>query len=243
MTVVILDGRTGPLAPYHEWLDGRDLVLFTGRPVELGGYTDIRVFFDYATTAAVELAVLDLAARTPVEAIVATSFTDLVRAGALRDHLGLDGQGRDAAIARVDLEDQRVRLCAAGVPTVHSGPVERASDLHWYAHRWGYPLRLRRQRAEGWPVVALLDDERAVTEFSAATFEPDLWRKPGLVAEPVVAGERRRARGDLARAALAALPDDTDGVVETVDGLVDFVGIEADLPSAVRAQAGLEVVR
>jgi hypothetical protein len=244
MTIVILDGSAGPLAQYHEWLDRRDLVLFTGRPVELGGYAEIRVFFDYATTAAVELAVLDLARRMPIEAIVATSGSDLVRAGALREHLGLKGQGRDAALARVDLEHQRALLRAAGVPTVHSGQVKRASDLHWYAHQWGYPLRVRRRRAEGWPQVALLDDEHAVTEFSATAFEPDLWRQPSLIAEPGTAGVHvGLAQDDLARAALAALPDDTGGVVEAVDGLVDCVRTEADHRAAVRAQAGVEVPR
>ena len=242
MTVVILDGETGPLAPYDEWLAGRELVLFTGRPVELGGYLDIRVLIDYATTAAVELAVLELASRVPIDAIVATSFPDLVRAGALRDHLGLKGQGRDAALARVDLERHRAILRAAGIPTVDSGPVESAADLHWYAHEWGYPLWLRRRRAENWPVVWMLDDERAVNEFSAATFEADLWRKPGLVAEPGVPGERvSSADGELARAALAALPDDSDGVVDMVDGRVDCVRSTANLPDVVRAQAGLEV--
>jgi len=154
------------------------------------------------------------------------------------------GQGRDAALARVDLEHQRGLLRAAGVPTVHSGPVKRAGDLHWYAHRWGYPLRVRQQRAERWPVVALLDDKRAVTEFSAKAFEPDLWRQPGLVAEPVLAEERvASAEDDLAGAALAALPDDADGVVVVVDGLVDCVRTEGDHRADVRAQAGLEVVR
>ncbi|WP_328603342.1 hypothetical protein OG943_24995 [Amycolatopsis sp. NBC_00345] len=256
MTTLILDRSTGALPPYRDWLwDAEDdLVLFTGR-AEPGadGFAEVRTFPDYATAGTVEQAALTL----PVTAVVALSPADAVRAGALRDHLGLPGPGRAAAIACVDLLTQRGLLSRAGVPTVACGPVDRAADLFWYAHRWGYPLRVRSRRAEGWPTVARLGSEAEIAAFTAAAFSPDLRYAPDLLAEAGAPAQTVRytladvataapAAASAVRAAFAALTEPGGPPVAEVAGSDDGVLVDAvdtwardGARAAARGQAGL----
>jgi hypothetical protein len=97
VTVLVLDGPGGPLAPYLEWLadaDG-DVVLFTGRSlVEMArhdtrGYASVHCFEDYEVSGLVELTAVRLAESTTIGAIVAVGAADAIRAGALRDLLSL----------------------------------------------------------------------------------------------------------------------------------------------------------
>ncbi|GAA3425985.1 hypothetical protein GCM10018953_31680 [Streptosporangium nondiastaticum] len=268
MTIVILDRAVGPLPPYADWLrdSGRQLVLLTGRPPEEvpgGDYDRVECLPGYATSTEVDRYVLDLAEHTAVSALVATATEDLVRAGALRECLGVAGQGRDAALAFADPVTTRRLLAGAGVPAVERGAVQRISDLYWHAHRWGYPVRVRERKKAGWPTTAVLRDEADVRAYTRGGLAPDLVSVPALMAEPWTAGERRRVvvGGTAANrpeppglssavdAALAALPV-TDGcpyLVEAVradDGrwLVDTVTPDVDgddRRAAVRVQAGL----
>jgi hypothetical protein len=271
VTVLVLDGAGGPLAPYPEWLADadRDVVLFTGRSlVEMArrdtrGYASVHCFEDYEASALVELTAVRLAESTAISAVVAPAATDAIRAGALRDLLGVEGQGRDDAIAFRDLVALRLRLERAGVPTLPSGVVQRVSDLYWHRHRWGSAIRVRRRRESGWPVVAELRDEAAVRAFACGGLSARLESVPSLVAEPCVAVARHElaiAVGQdgswslpagepaaVAQAALAALAPLSPGgwrveLVRTsaAGWLVDAVSSSAEPRRAlVRRQAGL----
>ncbi|MEZ0072078.1 hypothetical protein [Planotetraspora sp. GP83] len=272
MTVVVLDAPSGPLLPYPSWLAGADVVLFTGRsPAEIrdtDGYAEVRPFARYEASAQVERAVLALAEVRTVAAIVATAAVDAIRAGALRDHLGLPGQGRESAILFRDLVAMRQRLAGEAVPTVPFAAVRRVSDLYWFAHEWGFPLTVRRRRTSGWPTVATLRDEAEVREFTLGGISGKLESLPDLMAEPQIerslvvtdldswrpdAGDSTGDSTDVpavARAAFAALPPPagpypyaveacrTAGGAWVVGSVACDFG-EARARDAVRAQAGL----
>jgi hypothetical protein len=240
VTIVILDpdGR----APYPDWLPGADLVLVTGSPVEAvrSGYREVRYVPGYASSATVERTVIELAGT--ITALVATATTDLVRAGALRDHLGIAGQGRDDATVFADPVVQRRLLTEAGVPAIPAGPVLRVADLYWYRDRWGSPLRIRRRKEPGWPTAAILRDEADVRAFTASGLAPSLITVPSLMAEPLLDGERSTV--DDPPTALPCVPGQPYKVelLRTGTGLlVDTVAmdIEAGHRSTVLAQAGL----
>ena len=245
MTTVILDAG----GSYPEWLAG-DLVLVTRRPaVDTAGYVDVRYVAD---DVAAELAVLDIARTTRISALVATATPDLLRAGALRDHLGIPGEGRAAAAVFADPVATREHLAAAGIPAVPAGAVLRVADLCWHRHRWGGgPLRVRRRAEQGWPTAAILWNEDDLRAFTADGLAQDLVSVPDLFVEPLLDGDRHADTPPLARDALAALPT-TPGhpyhvtVLNTSAGewLVDTVA-PAATAAAVRAQAGLaeEVAR
>lgn len=239
MTVLVLHESAELLARQAEWLAdaGEPLVALTSdeqvRPDRVpAGYAEVVRVLRYARSAAVERAALAIAARTGVSALVATGGGDLVRAGALREHLGLPGQGRDAAVARRDLVTMREHLSRAGVPVLPAAAVQRPADLCRHAHRWGPRLRVRHRRADAWPTAARLTDDAAVRRWlrESAGRHDGPW--PGLMVEPDVPLLRLRpllvSFGDagpvpalpvpaepaeLAAAAVAALPGPADGPV------------------------------
>lgn len=257
MTIVILDRYPGSLPPYAEWLSdaAADLVLVTAR-VDVDGYSDVRSVPGFSGAAG-ERAVLELAGTRQIRAIVATAGADLVRAGALRDLLGVPGQGRESALAFADPVAMRELLGRHGVSTVPSGPVYRVSDLYWYAHRWGYPVRVRERRPPAWPTVAVLRDEGDLRAYTDGGLVPDLQSIPNLLAEPVLDDVSRRLVGPDHTSLLSTVDDIVGAVYPRVvhglrsaagEWLVDTVACDVDPATAdpathraaVRAQAGLE---
>jgi hypothetical protein len=262
MTIVILDRDTGPLSPYPDWLrdSGQDVVLATPHAPAARGYTEVWSVADYTASARIDLRVLELAGRTAVTGIVATHPADLVRAGGLRDRLGIGGQGRDAALLAADPVAATEVLRGAGIPVVDRAAVTQASDLYWLARRWGYPLRVRARREPGWPTVATVRDAAEVRAFTDRGLFPDPLFVPGLMAEPVYSGVRHVVTGTAPHALLSIVDDALSAlgvgekrscraeVIHTDAGewLVDTVGYptrdddERARRASVRIQAGLD---
>jgi hypothetical protein len=167
--IVILARPGAPAVPYARLLAGlgRDLVLVSGPSSRAadGGYARHLTVRRYAS-AETESAVLRYAEQAPVCGLVALDFEDLVRAGALRDHLGLPGMGREDALVLTDPALAAGHLERAGVPCVRRAPVHAPGDLYWLAHRWGYPLRVRSARMPGRPVLGVLHGEADVRRFT-----------------------------------------------------------------------------
>jgi len=188
--LLILDCGRGPLHPYLDWLrDPSDVVLFTARSraelahCDTDDYAQVRCFERYDTSGEVELAAVRLAHASRIRAIVALAVEDAIRAGALRDHLGLPGQARREAIVERDLLALRAWLAAAGIPTLDGAAVQRVSDLYWYGRHWGYPLRVRHRRRAGWPTVVELHGEADVAEFTRGGLTSRLENMPSLLIE------------------------------------------------------------
>ena len=194
MTILVLDEHAVRLGRYASWLadSGEPLAGFTGTPPSYyhshPEYHDIHFVEGYTCSAALELAVLRLAATTDVTGIVATGFADQLRAAALREFLAIPGQHRAAALAATDLVIQRERLALAGIPVVQGRPVDRPGELCRHAHAIGFPIRLRGRRAVGWPTVARIDKQDQLLAFLTD-------RRSGrrdLLVEPDMPGERIR---------------------------------------------------
>ncbi|MFD9129840.1 NikS protein [Kitasatospora sp. NPDC059571] len=152
MTVLILN--RGPLTKrrYDEWLADHPgpLLLLTSRQ-SLATYGDVLPEAGYAHAEAVDFEVpgeveervLDLARTHRIEYLVATQESDLQRAGALRDRLGLPGQSEQSAIAfRNKLVMKRLAR-RAGIAVAEHAPVEHAQDVRDFAEQHGFPLVLK----------------------------------------------------------------------------------------------------
>jgi hypothetical protein len=265
MTIVIMDRLPGGPPRYQDWLSdcGTELVLLTAQEpssVDGRGFASVTSILDYATSFAVERAVLALAKRTEITGLVAVAAADLVRAAALRDYLGLPGQRREDALAFVDPLATREHLDRAGVPTVPGGPVSRVSDLYWYAHLWGYPLRIRQRNEPGWPTAAELSSEADIRFYTRSGVSERIELNPSLMAEPCLTDAPRAwirpgnndgepdqlSVVDATVRALPVLPGHPYlvALVERDGGwLVDSVRCDRLSPAehreAVRAQAGL----
>jgi hypothetical protein len=267
MTIVILDRLPGGPPRYPDWLSdsGADLVLLTAQEasnVDARGYASVVSLEDYATSYEVERAVLALAKRTAISGVVAVAAADLVRAGALREYLGLPGQRRGDALAFVDPLATREHLDRAGIPTVPGGPVSRVSDLYWYAHLWGYPLRIRQRNQPGWPTTAELGSEADIRYYTRRGVSERIELNPSLMAEPCLDEHPRawvRAGSTDDDADRSSIVDSTIRALLTVPGYPYLVALvrrdggwavdavscdrlsQADHRDIVRAQVGLGV--
>lgn len=246
MTIVVL-ARSAELPPVlARWAHAaEDVVVFTARPpavtapLAVPPTVDVRYVGDYADSATVDLNVTTLARSRGVSAIAVADAADLIRAGALRDYLGIPGQGRESAVTFHDLVRLRRALAHAAVPTVSCEPVRRPADIFLAASQRGLPLRVRQRRAVGWPAVALLDSFEAMRGFTRDGLGVAPGAVPSLLVETPVDGGRHKVIGEvtdgeavitsggpgngmatagaggagtvagLARAALAALPTPT----------------------------------
>jgi hypothetical protein len=272
MAILVLDRSTGPLPPYGRWLgdSAQDVVLFTARSRrdiaehDSGGLTEVRHIKRYVTGAEADIEALRLAQRTELSAIVATASDDAIRAGALRDHLRLGGQGREDAIVLADLPALRQRLNEAGISTMPCGLVRRPADVFWHAHRFGYPVGARQSRADGWPTISVLHSQVESAAFTSGDFAADFRWMPAVMLEPRIAGARcsigavatgpgvtpapapagapHPPEAMAAMAALAALPTLTGARyrvelvrASTGEWLIDSVGLDLLDPGARRA--------
>ncbi|AUG75058.1 hypothetical protein CFP65_0072 [Kitasatospora sp. MMS16-BH015] len=209
MSLVILDPDGRHAADYPAWLgdSGLPLRLVTNRPVAHPGYAEVTVVERYARGPGVELAVLGYARYGQLTALIALDPADQVRAGGLRDHLGLPGQGRTAALLLADAMTAHDALARAGVPVARRAELRRVADLHWWAHHWGYPLVVRARRGPDRPVLGALPDEAALRCFAAGPVFPDNPAVvPALTVEPLAAPVP--APAELDAAVVAALPAD-----------------------------------
>ncbi|MET7479665.1 hypothetical protein ABZT17_35610 [Streptomyces sp. NPDC005648] len=208
MTLVVLHRAClGPL-PYGRWLAdaGTELVVVTDRQARFEA-AEVHCTGSFGTAAA-ELAVLEVSARRRLTAVVALHPDDQIRAGSLRDHLGLPGQTRDEAVVGVDAIRAAQLLGAASVPVVPRAPAATIPDLYRAAHLWGYPLVVRRRRGPERPVLAELTDEAALRAFARGGIaEGDTAATAGLTVGPAVTGPRHHGPGNpVTDAALAVLP-------------------------------------
>lgn len=143
MAILILNRSRFDKAPY-EWLlqpIAQEPVLFLTEYLEgfEGKYEVVEKFEGFRRNGNVELRALELAERYPIRHVLATSEYDLVRAGRLRDRLGLSGQGEASAMAfrdKVLMKD----LAKEVVDVPRYQRVRSVADLHDFIQRVGYPV-------------------------------------------------------------------------------------------------------
>lgn len=178
MTILILNRSAMSYSAYHEWFDlpeERPLVYFSapGRrdlPPKAQAaadrrYAEIREYQDYDTSDQLECDVLDLHAASPVRAIVAMSEWDQIRAGRLRERLGLPGTTEAVARAYRDKLEMKRRLSAAGVAVADFAPADNATDLVGFIDRVGYPVLVKPRLMAASQGLTVLREDADLRQF------------------------------------------------------------------------------
>ncbi|MEV5880375.1 hypothetical protein AB0L75_40570 [Streptomyces sp. NPDC052101] len=231
MTVLVLGESADDLERWASALPGERMVGVTGDARRPARYEQVVQVGRYTDSTEVELAAVRIARETPLSAIVASGYADLLRAACLRAYLGVPGQGREAALACIDLISLRAVLAAADVAVVPGREVRSAADVARHANSLGLPLRLRRRRVPDSPVAHRIDSRGQLLAVLRTTRDLS-----GLLAEPVLDGEPLRLPLDteLGTAVLHALPDSAGPVaavhaLRLPDGqlLVDHLELES----------------
>lgn len=162
--------RAGPV-PYSEWLTGLDEDLFvlapTGAPPP-GSYAEVRTFDDYEVNPSVQDAARELFDRDGYRVIVAKAECDLVRAGELRDALGLPGQSHASAVAYRDKTVMKGFVRHAGMVTPRFRALARPDDLRGFVAEHGCPVVVKPVDGSGSIGVRVLHGAEDVRRFLAA---------------------------------------------------------------------------
>lgn len=167
---------------------------------------------DYFHGPGVEELAFDIHARKPVTHLVEFSEYDVLRAAALREHLGIAGTSHAQAETGRDKAAMKTAWQSRGLPTAAFAVLREACDLRAFTREHGYPVVVKPRSAAGSSGVAVLreDGERRAwlsANWSKHLFDP---RSPNWMVEQYV-----------------------DGQVLQVDALITARGIEYLWPSRV----------
>jgi hypothetical protein len=186
--------------PFHEWLAGveDDLHLFTVVPPpgpmapELRGalsrYASVRFYERMMRNCRPDLDVLDLAERCALTGLVDLVEWDMERAGALRDRLGLPGQGYASALAYRDKARMKDLLGAAGLPVTAHRAVRSVHDVVDHVREHGYPVVVKPRNCGGAMDVRIIENREQLDALADEGLSPRIEVPAHLVVEAFVPG-------------------------------------------------------
>lgn len=198
MPPVLLFSRQ-PLArrPLQEWLDDTENVVLFTTAKAVSGAEDVlekhfprhRLVDDYYSWEA-ERAAEEAARQHGAGLVACTSEHDVLRAGRLRDRLGVPGQGSASATAYRDKVTMKRLAQAAGLRVPAFTAVDGPLDLLDFADAQGYPVVTKPRLGAGADGVRVLRGAPDVAAFLAAQVTADPPYLPGQwMAESFVSGD------------------------------------------------------
>ena len=204
MGIAILGRSSLALWPYHDWLadSDEDLHLFTSaskldlpQPAldeALSRYASVRCYdnFFIEGTLRPELDVVRLHERSPLSSLIAQSEWDIIRAGMLRDRLGLPGQSHESGVAYKDKLVMKQTLHARGVPVTPFRAVSTILDVRDHAREHGYPVVVKPRSAGGAMGVTVIEDEDELDALAEQGLAPSVECRPDVMVETFVEGEQ-----------------------------------------------------
>lgn len=191
MNLLVLSRQLAELAPFDDWLceSIRTSRLLTAqdRIPEYRNmpFSSIEGFGNYEHNALVEMAALRLSRNWRIDRIVATSESDILRAGWLRSLLGLPGQCAESAHAFRNKLEMKRRLCGRveGLRIPHYQAVEHSCDVLQFVEQRGYPAIVKPVDGSGSEEVTVLRNEGDVEKLLGAGV------RHGLEIESFIAGD------------------------------------------------------
>ncbi|RKH32674.1 ATP-grasp domain-containing protein [Corallococcus sicarius] len=176
--VLVLANTDHEDTPYDEWAAGSDLQLTLLCSEEKApGYRHLpRVwsFPNYRTNGQVEQTALRLAKEIGFCALFAKGEVDILRAGRLRDALGIPGQGFQSALAFRDKLLMKARLQEGGVPVAAAARVTTACDLLEFVEAHGLPVVIKPVLGSGSLDTRVIHDEAELDALLVRGIAPDM---------------------------------------------------------------------
>ena len=126
---------------------------------QISEYATIIPVNEYYNSAEVTLAALEIFEKTPYEHIIAISESDILRAGALRDYLGLKGQSLNSSKGFRDKSVMKEILLKNGIMTADFTVLNNEFDLINFIKTHGYPVIVKPRKAYGAVETFVLKDK------------------------------------------------------------------------------------
>ena len=169
MSILILNFYPRILVHFNEWLPGlkSELVMFTRSNYveQFPDYPRLQGFDNYLDSGLVELAALRLHERDPITHIIALDEVDIVRAGRLRDRLGISGQTEASGVAFRDKIMMKDLVQRQGIPTANYQGLSNVLDLYDFIVKYGFPVVVKPTDGMGSSGVSVLRSWESVDDF------------------------------------------------------------------------------
>lgn len=205
MSILILNFYPKILVHFNKWLPSlkSELVMFTRANYveQFPDYPRVQGFDNYLDSGLVEYKALRLHERDPITRIIALDEVDIIRAGRLRDRLGIPGQTEASGVAFRDKLMMKDLVQSHGIPIANYQGLSNVLDLHDFIQAHGFPVVVKPTDGMGSSGVSVLRSWQAVDDFVSGGFPS------GLMAETFVDGPMY----------------EVDGL--SVDGAVEFLSV------------------
>jgi biotin carboxylase len=175
VSLLILNRTPLAFVPYHKWLaDCQEEVVLLTSTAGLSAsylesvkdfYTEIHTFDKYEANFNVEVVALELHQKYQFRKIIAISELDIIRAGRLREHLGIPGQNlssawifRDKVMMKELAESQRIAVT----------PFKRLNsilDLLYFIEQHGFPVLVKPTTGAASIAINIIRDRVGLQKF------------------------------------------------------------------------------
>lgn len=206
MTALILNRGPLTLRPYARWLADYpgDLLLLTSAeelsrhgetmPEAADGYAYAAAITDYDSSGHVESVALALAGSRRIDHVIACQELDLQRAAALRETLGIAGQGPASADCYRDKLLMKRQAEQAGIAVARHAEIHTAVDVLAFVRDHGYPVVLKPRDGQSSVGLSVIHDDSGLARWLANDF--DLYdNERALLAEAFVPGSMYHVDG------------------------------------------------
>ncbi|SFJ32946.1 ATP-grasp domain-containing protein [Thermoflavimicrobium dichotomicum] len=144
MKILILNNSPHENNPYEEWLSdiSDELIILTSDQYEkdFDHYLYKESFPHYETNSLVELRAIELYEKYQYEQVIALNEWDVLRAGQLRERLGLKGQRYESAVVFRNKEIMKKYARKSGVFIPKYKVINHAFDVLDFLDEAGYPI-------------------------------------------------------------------------------------------------------
>ncbi|MBL4963510.1 ATP-grasp domain-containing protein [Bacillus halotolerans] len=169
MSTLILNKTSYSKSPYDLWLKDLEepivMLTSTERLNECKNYDQIESFDEYPVNGCIEIRALELHETYRFHTIIAMSEYDLLRAGKLRTHLGVEGQSYESALLFRDKVLMKQRLEEAGIPVPPYRKIESSVDLYLFVQQFGFPVVVKPIDGSGSVGTKVLKNESDMMEY------------------------------------------------------------------------------
>ncbi|MFT2112688.1 ATP-grasp domain-containing protein [Marinomonas sp. 2405UD68-3] len=196
MSILILNRSAMSYSAYHEWLaylSDRSLHYYTApgkrnlvpdqQEFADAQYASIKEFENYDISDELELAVLEQHHQKAFTAIVAMSEWDQIRAGRLRERMGLDGTTEEQALYYRDKWLMKQTLSKHGISVTPFHAVSNVIDLLRFVEQVGYPIVVKPRLLASSMGLMVLRDKQQLHEFAQSGFGLSMEAQKYLLAE------------------------------------------------------------
>ncbi|MCW7762561.1 ATP-grasp domain-containing protein [Photorhabdus luminescens] len=199
MSILILNRSAMSYSAYHNWFENyfnNDLYYFTapGRRDLIPAlqeqadkhYVEIREYKDYDNSDALERDVLELHKKVGIRAIVAMSEWDQIRAGRLRELMGIRGTNEATALAYRDKLLMKNILHKAGIKVTSYQAVSNILELIGFIKVVGYPVVIKPRLLAAAVGLTVLRNEKELYAFARTGFGKTMESQKLIIAEKLV---------------------------------------------------------